>query len=56
MTVTAQGGPKLSLVVSTLAKVATPKITGLYPCNPKPLVFLSDKAINTIAHLINWLS
>jgi hypothetical protein len=39
-----------------LSKGCYPKRTGLYPCNPEPPVFLSDKVISTIAHLINWLS
>jgi hypothetical protein len=39
-----------------LSKGCYPKRTRLYPCNPKPPVFLSDKVTSTIAHLINWLS
>jgi hypothetical protein len=39
-----------------LSKGCYPKRTGLYPCNPEPPVFLSDKVTSTIAHLINWLS
>jgi hypothetical protein len=39
-----------------LSKGCYPKRTGLYPCNPEPPVFLSDKVTNTIADLINWLS
>jgi hypothetical protein len=39
-----------------LSKGCYPKRTELYPCNPEPPVFLSDKVINTITHLINWLS
>jgi hypothetical protein len=39
-----------------LSKACYPKRTRLYPCKPKPPVFLSDKVTSTIAHLINWLS
>jgi hypothetical protein len=39
-----------------LSKGCYPKRTGLYPCNPEPPVFLSDKITSTIAHLINCLS
>jgi hypothetical protein len=38
------------------SKGCYPKRIGLYPCNPEPPVFLSDKIISTITHLINWLS
>jgi hypothetical protein len=38
-----------------LSKGCYPKRTGLYPCNPKPPVFLSDKVTSTVADLINWL-
>jgi hypothetical protein len=39
-----------------LSKDCDPKRIELYPCNPEPPVFLSDKVTSTIAHLINWLS
>jgi hypothetical protein len=48
-TITLPGGQHLS-------KGCYPKRIRLYPCNPEPPVFLSDKATSTIAHLINWLS
>jgi hypothetical protein len=38
------------------SKGCYPKRTGLYPRNPKPPVFLSDRITSIIADLINWLS
>jgi hypothetical protein len=38
-----------------LSKGCYPKRTGLYPCNPDPPLLLLERAIRSIAHLINWL-
>jgi hypothetical protein len=44
-----------SLVVSTLAKAATPKGSGYTPVARIPLCSFRKRAISSIAHLINWL-
>jgi hypothetical protein len=38
-----------------LGKGYYPKRTELYPCNPEPPVFLSDRVITLFTLLINWL-
>jgi hypothetical protein len=44
-----------SLVVSTLAKAATPKEPGYTPTTRIPLCSFQKRVIKSIAHLINWL-
>jgi hypothetical protein len=43
------------LVVSTLAKAATPKGPGYTPITRMPLCSFRKRAIRSIAHLINWV-